>query len=510
MARRQPAPPTPAKFEQREPARDLVVAEPHSEPAESTSRRRTIGLVLFWMLLVLYVWPIDIKPGANVYAHIDQAVAVAADGTLAIDRFLGPHGNTVDWSRAPSGHYYPAKAPGAGLSAAPVAWLLYRVELGVGVDPLDHEWFRRNAVIINWLLNALVSAYAMTVLFKFTMSMGIATLPGLAGTIAVALGTAYYPYATTYYAHVPATNAIIGAASLIFVTTSTPLRDAAAGVLAGLAVVFDYPAFIGVIVLAGSLTYLRPRAVVPFSAGVGLALAVVLWYNAVVFGNPFSTAYTYQNPEFAAAGGGFLDSPHLRVLASLTVSPYRGIFVFSPVLFIGLYGCLVAMRQTATTVASSVLRQRRAISGAALTMLGLSLLLNVSYRTWWGGWTAGPRFMIPSVVLFGPLIALGAARLPRVSLALISVSILNYIAITAVAVVPSDKFTNPLRQVIYPQFIHGNFERSNVGMFFGLHGFWSLLPPIVIAMISAIVLWRLTASIDGHSLWEQFTRPDKL
>jgi hypothetical protein len=175
-----------------------------------------------------------------------------------------------------------------------------------------------------------------------------------------------------------------------------------------------------------------------------------------------------------------------------------------------LYGCLVAMRQTDTTVASSVVRQRRAISGAALTMLCLSLLLNASYRSWAGGFTAGPRFMIPSVVLFGPLIALGAACLPRVSVVLIAVSILNYIAITAVAILPSDKFTNPLRQVIYPQFIHGNFDRSNVGMVLGLHGLWSLLPPIVIAMISAIALWRLTAGIDGRLLGEQLTRPDKL
>jgi hypothetical protein len=74
---------------------------------------------------------------------------------------------------------------------------------------------------------------------------------------------------------------------------------------------------------------------------------------------------------------------------------------------------------------------------------------------------------------------------------------MNYVAITAVWVKANDDYTNPLRQVIYPYFLQGRFERSNVGVFLGLPGLWSLLPPLMVAAIAAWLIWRGTRPGKG-------------
>ena len=80
------------------------------------------GAMIGALLLLVYSWPIDTDEGANVRAHLDQAFAIASTGTIAIDAFITPRSNTPDWSRAPDGRYFPAKAPGAAFAAVPVAW----------------------------------------------------------------------------------------------------------------------------------------------------------------------------------------------------------------------------------------------------------------------------------------------------------------------------------------------------------------------------------------------------
>jgi hypothetical protein len=426
----------------------------------------------------------------NVYAHVDQAAAVVAHGTLAIDRFIRPVPNTIDWSQAPDGRFYPAKAPGAGLCAVPVFFGLYHLERLAGIDPLSDEWFRRNVVLINWVLNALVSTWAVVLLVRLGESVGLARGPSLAGAIAIALGTAYYPYATVYYAHVPAANAVITAAFLIFRPQPRRATDAAAGILAGLAVMFDYPAAFVVISLAMALAVLRPRGLAAFVCGGFLPLSMLLGYHAATFGSPFTTPYAHQNPDFTSTNGSFLTWPSPRVLMELTIGRYRGVFFYSPVLVLGLYGAWAALRGRARLVRGDRCRTLRTYAAVALSVLALWLLLNASYQVWWGGFTAGPRFIIPALVLFAPLVGIGLQRFPRAGFVLFATSVVNYVAITGVWLRLDERYSDPLREVIYPYLAQGRFDRSNVGIHLGLSGVWSLLPPALAATVLVVTSWR--------------------
>jgi hypothetical protein len=431
---------------------------------------------VFFLLLLCYVWPLDRDSGANVKAHIDAAAAVVIDHTFMIDRFVDQEPTaTIDWSRGPDGHLYSSKAPGGALAAVPVFAALYVSERTLGVDPLSRKWFRLNCALVNCVLNALTSAFAMVLLMNLSVTLGLSRRAALVGTLAIALGTAYYPYATAYYAHNFAANLIIGAAWLIFAPGATPLKDAGAGLLAGLAVLFDYPAVFAVGVFAASLLVLRPHTLVAFAAGGLGPLTLYVWYHAAVFGSPFVTAYHFQNPRFAGDAGRFVTRFRPELLLTLTVSPFRGVLFYSPVLIAGLFGAGLMLSD----------RRTRAFAGAALLILAAWLLMNAAYQTWWGGRTTGPRFLVPATVLFGPFVGSAFERAPRLCLALLGISVANYVAITAVSYSVRATVANPLLDVIYPMFVRGEFERSNLGLIAGLHGLWSLAPLAIAAIAFA-------------------------
>ena len=456
-----------------------------------------LAALLFVCLLVAYSWPRDLDLGPNINAHLSQALAIAVDGTLAIDNYArSSFTYTIDWSLAPNGHLYPAKAPGCALVLAPVVWAFSSVERLIGVDPLSGGSIWRKAILANWLLNAWPSAVCMVLLFRLSRSLGMSLAAALAGTTAVALGTAYYPFATAFYAHAPAANLIIVAAVIIFRRTGPRWLDALAGAAAGFAVVFDYPAAIAVVTCGLSLLLLRPGAVVYFIAGGLLPLAVLLTYHAATLGSPLATPYDFQNPVFRLPAGGPFGGPDLRVLIALLFSPFRGLLFYSPVVVSALPGAIALWR--GANKDSDAMRGRIYVLLAAATLFAW-LLLNSSYFTWHGGYTTGPRFLVSAGVLLGPLIASGWSRLPVLTSCLLAVSSVNQLAIATVWLQVPDTYTNPLVEVVYPRFLAGDYVRGNLGMRFGLTGLWSISPVVItlgLALLTAVRILRAKDTVQ--------------
>jgi len=363
------------------------------------------------------------------------------------------------------------------------------------------------SVIVNWVMNSLVSAMAMVLLLRVVLSAGLCLGPAVLGVLAIGLGAVYYPYATTYYAHNPAANLIIAAAFVAFVLEPTPWRDALVGALAGSADVCDYAAVFAVLILAGALMILRRRALAPFVAGGLLPAAVLASYHTFLFGGPATTAYRFQNPQFVPPDGGVLQLPDPSALLHLTVGPYRGVFFYSPVLVLALVGAWLAIRRDDTPGDPPVERKRQVIVWAGAGLFVVQLLFNASYHIWWGGWTAGARHMILGLVLLAPIVAMGFARFPRAGVGLLAVSVANYLAISTVLVQVDDRLTNPLFDFVYPLFLSGNIQRANLGTFLlGLEGLWSIVSLVVCATVLGLALMRRVLSIarlqpiDTHTL----------
>lgn len=446
--------------------------------------------LFFPLLLLCYMWPIELELGANVWAHMDQAAAIVEFHTMSIDPFMQPPEgpNTVDWSRAPDGRVYPAKAPGCAVAALPVMTVLYYAESAAGIRPFRGDWFRRNAIVVNWVLNSLASALAMMLLLRVVLAAGVPVAPAVAGVAAIALGTAYYPYATIYYAHNPAANLIVAAAFVAFATAPSPRRDAMVGLLAGTSVAFEYAGVFAVLVFGVALLRERPRSVVWFAAGVAVPAALLAWYHTVAFGGPATTAYRFLNPRISPPAGELMRLPSIDTLLSLTVSPYRGLFFYSPVLLLAAAG----VWRTARVAAPGTRQATIVWSGVAIFVMWF--LFNSSYYIWWGGWTTGSRYIIPGLVLLAPAVATGFAALPKIGMVLLAISVVNHVAISTVQVMANDDVLNPMAEVIYPLLLRGEFERSNVARFLlGATGHLSLLPMLIPAAAIGVALVRRLA-----------------
>jgi hypothetical protein len=154
-------------------------------------------------------------------------------------------------------------------------------------------------------------------------------------------------------------------------------------------------------------------------------LAALAVYNMLCFGRVVTTNYAWENPLFNRAGGGLLElftTLRWDVLLALLVSPVRGVFAGAPVLVLGVIGLISMLRQP-----------RFRPEGVLCTaMIAHVFLFNLLFKDWHGGWTCGPRYLIPALPFLALPIALVSPRGVWVRRALLAVSIAAMVIATSV------------------------------------------------------------------------------
>jgi hypothetical protein len=128
---------------------------------------------------------------------------------------------------------------------------------------------------------------------------------------------------------------------------------------------------------------------------------LLLGYNQLAFGSPWDLGYRHHVvPDFARVHNVQnpfgLRAPDWTRLGPLLFGSYRGLFFYAPVLLATVPGWLV------------LLMSRRA-GAAIVSMLVVAtvLLVNLSYPEWTGGWSTGPRLLVPLI----PFAMIGVAGL---------------------------------------------------------------------------------------------------
>jgi hypothetical protein len=333
------------------------------------------------------------ESGWNGEAHF-ALVQSLADGTPRIDGHLNQSGDIayVD------GHYYAAKAPGLAIFSLPayvLADALGAIPVGDPTSPppgahtLDERtmWYANVVVVLAFLCLLLLIRWAVD------RSIGTAGTPV---ALMLGLGTLLLPYATAYFAHVLA--AALGFSAFVLAAYTRPARPlralVGAGCLAGLAIVVELPAVIVAVAIALYVALTRPhlRRLACFVAGALVGITPLLLFNTWAFGSPTRMSYSHAVKELGASGHdvlganevGFygLTHPSIGALLDLLVSD-RGLFVLAPI--------------TALALAGLPGLARRGLRAEAFFIAGLTvamLLYNASYYLPFGGYSAGPRFLI--------------------------------------------------------------------------------------------------------------------
>jgi hypothetical protein len=360
-------------------------------------------LVVVVVLVALAALPPISLTGPQDRTRYELTRHVALDGTIQLE-------NTLFDRALYHGRTYSEKAPGMSFLAIPA----FELERVGGVAKAPAQWASEGDASL-WLIRVLTSGVLFLGAVAIVGVLADAIVAGTGGVVAALFGTATLaaPLAPTFFEH-DAGGALAIASFALLWRSRRSVAHAAAGLLAGLAVCFDYQTGIVALALFAYAVYRRRRGVLWFVAGVVPAAVALGTYNWVAFDSPFHLSYRYvRNAYTEQQRHGFfgIAVPTLHGLG-VVLGGSRGLLVWSPVCVLALLGLWLLWR--------TGLRAEAAL--AAFVVVAL-VLVDAGYFLPYGGGSPGPRFLGPAL----PFLALGLApalarfRRPTLLVGLVSV-----------------------------------------------------------------------------------------
>jgi len=451
------------------------------------------------------------NPNENVRVWATRAVV--EHHVLRIDEIEREWGWVNDKAKNDA-HVFSGKAPGASLAGVPVLWVQTKLRQIAGWPPPG----KREATF--WLRLFVVKLPLCAFLLLFARYAGRVTGSPWArdaAVIALGLGTLLYPYGNLFVGHALAAATAFSAYILIDEAEPPEPDDAGAagatidgrrmlvaGLLAGLTVMFEYQAALVSVALAvyAAVRYRRrPSAVALFVAGAVPPAVALGIYHTALFGRPWLFPFgNVENPVFArtAHHAGFhgLSLPQLAAFPSFLFSPSYGLFMFSPVLLLGVAGSVALFRRGPRGA------RRDAVLVTAVCVLMFIFLAGMS--NWRAGWCVGPRY-IATVAPFLMLPMLRAWPLARarandgwwltaIAIGLLIPSVVLNVVSGALYPHYPESFDNPVFDLAFPLIGEG-YAPYGLGWALHLPGRWSLAP---VGLVVAAALALVAAGDDAR------------
>jgi hypothetical protein len=402
------------------------------------------------------------------------------------------------------GHYYSDKAIGTAVLGVPV-YGAYRALQGFEHFSLQPRSPDNPLYLLIVAVVALPSAILCVLLYQLARLMVAGHAWALLLTLLYAFGTLAFPFSTVFFGHqVAAAFAFAAFFFLVRARLNTSLGPTsawsllAAGALAGMAVLGEYPVvLVAAFLFLYAATFVRPKHRLGLYILGGLpAAALLLAYNWQTLGSPLSFAYEYvSEPQFAMMKNGFfgITQPRWSTFVEITLGP-RGLLRQSAFLWLMPLGVWLMCRKPGW---------RREC--ALCVGVGLAFVVwNSGYWEPLGGFTPGARFLVPSLpFLIVPLFFLARATgvLLHVTKAVVLVagawSVSLYFLASGVRPLLNGNIADPVRDFWLPALSFGQL-RPNLGqLVFGLRGVESLTP---LAVVFAVLLVAFVLLSRGNGV----------
>jgi len=370
------------------------------------------AVALFVLLFTIYLLTgssgFHIVDEVSLFAVTESAAKRGAFDTNAIA--------WMQWTTSPperlgafgtGGDVFCKKGPALALLAVPIYWLTSALP-GVGL------------LQGTLLFNMLVTAATALLVWRTALALGCGQWTGVAAALLYGLATIAWPYATHFFGEPLSALALLASLyTLLRLRQTRRLRYAwAAGLAAGLLIAGNAA---HAVLLPFFLLYLWHacrasnsqqavdgsrlsdfqiglRASAAYLAPLAGVVALLACYNWVRFGYLLQTGYHFQ------AGEGF-NGPLVQGLWGLLLSPYRGLFWYTPLAVAALLSWprfITRHKEEGWLLA--------AVSGALV-------LLFARWWMWWGGFAWGPRFLVPLtpflVIVLTPMLERGLWSVKR-------------------------------------------------------------------------------------------------
>jgi hypothetical protein len=305
-----------------------------------------------------------------------------------------------------------------GEAAMAVPWYLagkHLLRRLPGVAPRARTMVSDFAIVAS---SASFVAAAAALAFVLFVSLGLTHRQALLAAAGLTFGTPLFAYSAWYFSE-PLTVAVLMIAVVAAFSRELdgfPLRNA---VVAGLALGFLFwirtaniltvPPVLAAMLMGPGDWRKRLPSLAVVAGIVGVAGLGLLARNHALYGNPFDLGYP-ANVEGGRATMSF-DTPLDVGLYAFFLSPGKSILLFAPVLLLAPWGL------------ARVWRQSRALAVLMAAPLVVLLAFYSRYTLFEGGYSFGPRYLIPGIWLLGLTLGFvirdGSPRLRTVAGALV-------------------------------------------------------------------------------------------
>ncbi len=354
----------------------------------------------FWVFLILlgsyaFFWH---TRDWNTASRLMLTYSLVDRGTVVITGLDQQTGDKA-WFQ---GQYYSDKLPGFPLLAT-APYLVSKLVLGIPSHPLGE----RARPYTHWAADYWVTLFTSGLLTAATGALLVywarclGCRPGRAALVGLAYGlaTPAYVYATLAYGHQATAFALFTAFFLLWNKgrRRRPALVFIAGFLAAYAAVIELQvgpvsAILGLYILVQCVRReRRPDDLLVFGVGAVIPTLILLGYNQLAFGSALQMGYFHHaTREFAQvhnAGnrlGLVFPASFWGRLGSLLWGRHRGLTFYAPILLMTAPGW----------VALAALR-RYSVAAVSFLVVVAVLLVNIFYPEWTGGWSTGPRLLVP-------------------------------------------------------------------------------------------------------------------
>ena len=263
------------------------------------------ALLVFVILALTYGYFYH-DPDWNGNSRLGLIFAVVREGRLSIDSYHNEPGLRTGDKSFYNGHYYSDKAIGTSLLGVLVYLPIYHLARLTDRN-LPLKWIK---YLLTLFVIGLPSAFAGSLMYTTGRALSASKTRAYIVTMALALGTMAFPFSTIFFGHQLAAALLFTAFFFIFRFRFTPvIRNSSLfliGLLLGFALITEYTIGVLGLLLIGYYFYtLWARAtasqgrlwryttiVLPALGGL-IPLTILLIYNTLCFGSPFSLGYQH-------------------------------------------------------------------------------------------------------------------------------------------------------------------------------------------------------------------------
>ena len=407
-----------------------------------------------WVLLILLASYAFFWHGRdwNVASRLMLTYALVDRGTLTID---GLENQTGDLARYRD-HYYSDKTPGFSLLAV-LPYAVVKTVFRLPDHPLGRPGFAYWPADYGITLgtSGLLSAFSAVILVGLARDLGCGPRRSALVGLSYGLATPAFAYATLAYGHQVAAFALLASFGLLWRDQPRPCsRAAMAGFLASFAAVVEIQvgpvsAILGLYLVAMVMGKQRPPlTLLSFGLGAAVPSLILLAYNSLAFGSPWRMGYFYEVLDrFQAVHSSRnplgMRRPDWSKLGPLLWGEKRGLIRFAPIVSLTIPGMIALLV--------------RRFWGAAVVVgatIAVVILVNLSYPEWTGGWSTGPRLLVPllpfAMIPVAGLLAIGGRSATVSAIGLAVVGGLVIFSFQAIGARVPDFVDRPLVEGVWP------------------------------------------------------------